>query len=83
MATEYYHWLSEGLKDSMRVIRYDRTGIGYSEASNTPRTPETIAHELHQLLEEAGESPPYIMAGHSLGGPYIRYEYSQNCIPMK
>ena len=72
MATEYYHWLSEGLKDSMRVVRYDRAGIGYSEASNTPRTPETIARELHQLLQEAGESPPYILAGHSLGGPYIR-----------
>lgn len=71
-ATEYYHWLSEGLKDSIRVVRYDRAGIGYSEASNTPRTPEVIARELHQLLEKAGESPPYIMAGHSLGGPYIR-----------
>ena len=71
-ATEYYHWLSEGLKDSMRVVRYDRAGIGYSDASNTPRDPETIAQELHQLLEKAGESPPYIMAGHSLGGPYIR-----------
>ena len=71
-ATEYYHWLSEGLKDSIRVVRYDRAGIGYSEASNTPRDPETIAHELHALLEKAGESPPYIMAGHSLGGPYVR-----------
>ncbi len=71
-ATEYYHWLSKGLKDSMRVVRYDRAGIGYSEASGTPRTPEIIAQELHQLLEKAGESPPYIMAGHSLGGPYIR-----------
>ena len=72
MATEYYHWLNEGLKDSMRVIRYERAGIGYSDASETPRDPETIAHELHKLLEKAEESPPYIMVGHSLGGPYIR-----------
>ena len=72
MATEYYHWLSEGLKDSLRVVRYDRAGIGYSDASGTPRDPETIARELHALLEQAGESPPYIMAGHSLGGPYVR-----------
>jgi pimeloyl-ACP methyl ester carboxylesterase len=71
-ATEYYHWLSEGLKDSIRVVRYDRAGIGYSEVSNTPRDPETIARELHTLLEKAGESPPYLLAGHSLGGPYIR-----------
>lgn len=72
LSTEYYHWLSKGLEDSLRVVRYDRAGLGYSEASDTPRDAETIARELHQLLEEAGESPPYILAGHSLGGPYIR-----------
>jgi len=72
MATEYFYWLSEGLKDSMRVVRYDRAGIGYSDASNTSRDPETIARELHTLLEKAGELPPYIVVGHSLGGPYIR-----------
>lgn len=72
ISTEHYHWLSEGLKDSMRVVRYDRAGIGYSDASDTPRDPETIAKELHTLLEKAGEAPPYILAAHSLGGPYIR-----------
>jgi len=69
---EYYHWLSEGLKDSMRVVRYDRAGIGHSELANSPRHPETVARELHTLLNLAGESPPYIMAGHSYGGHYIR-----------
>lgn len=71
-STEYYHWLSEGLKDSLRVVRYDRSGNGYSELSDLPRNAETIANELHQLLEKSGESPPYILAGHSMGGPYIR-----------
>ncbi len=71
-STEYYHWLSEGLKDSLRVVRYDRAGAGYSELDDTPREAGTIAKELHKLLEEAGESPPYILAGHSMGGPYIR-----------
>lgn len=70
--TEFYHWLSEGVKDRMRVVRYDRAGLGHSDASHTPRDPETIARELHTLLEKAGESPPYILAGHSMGGPYIR-----------
>jgi pimeloyl-ACP methyl ester carboxylesterase len=70
--SEYYYWLGELLKDSIRVIRYDRAGIGYSEQSNTKRNPETIARELHTLLERAGESPPYIMAGHSYGGHNIR-----------
>ncbi len=70
--SEYYYWLGEGLKDSMRVVRYDRAGIGYSELSESPRNPETTAQELHALLEASGESPPYIMAGHSYGGHYIR-----------
>ncbi len=72
LPTEHYHWLSELLKDSMRVVRYDRAGIGYSDLSNTPRDPETVARELHILLEKAGETPPYILAGHSFGGPFIR-----------
>ncbi|MDY8135495.1 alpha/beta hydrolase [Aquimarina sp. 2201CG5-10] len=72
LSTEYYHWLSEGLKDSVRVVRYDRAGLGYSEPSNTIRDAETIAKELHNLLKNAGESPPYILTGHSLGGPYLR-----------
>ncbi len=72
LSTEFYHWLNEDLKDSMRVVRYDRSGIGFSDKCTTPRDPETIAHELHTLLLKAGESPPYIMVGHSLGGPYIR-----------
>lgn len=71
-ASEYYHWLNEGLKDSMRVVRYDRAGLGYSDKSNTPRDPVTVARELHTLLENSGESPPYIMTGHSIGGAYIR-----------
>ncbi len=70
--SEYYYWLGELLKDSIRVVRYDRAGIGYSERSDGPRDPETIARELHILLEKAGESPPYILAGHSYGGHYIR-----------
>jgi len=70
--SEYYYWLGERLKDSIRVIRYDRAGIGYSDLSNVPRNPKTIARELHTLLEKSGESPPYIMAGHSYGGHYIR-----------
>lgn len=70
--SEYYYWLGELLKDSVRVVRYDRAGIGYSESSDQPRDPETIAKELHELLERSGEKPPYVLAGHSYGGHYIR-----------
>lgn len=72
LTTEFYHWLSEGLKDSLRVVRYDRNGINHSDNFDVPRDAETIARTLHKLLEKAGESPPYIMMGHSTGGPQIR-----------
>ena len=70
--SEYYYWLGEGLKDRMRVVRYDRAGIGYSDLSEGQRDPETVAKELHTLLQKSGESPPYILAGHSYGGHYMR-----------
>lgn len=72
LTTEFYHWLSEGLKDSLRVIRYDRIGINHSDEIISPRDPEMVARRLHSLLEKAGESPPYLMMGHSTGGPQIR-----------
>ncbi|HAA15616.1 MAG TPA: hypothetical protein DCE41_29470 [Cytophagales bacterium] len=72
LTTEFFHWLNEGLQDSLWVVRYDRAGLGFSDGHQTPRDPETIAHELHTLLQKAGEEPPYLLVGHSLGGPYIR-----------
>jgi len=44
-----------------RVVAYDRAGVGESEAGQRPRTAQQIATEL-----------PYILVGHSIGGPYIR-----------
>lgn len=37
-----------------------------------PRTSDEIARELHTLLHNAGVNPPYVFAGHSLGGYIIR-----------
>lgn len=50
-----------------RVCSYDRGGYGWSEPSPKPRLPGIIAAELHTLLKNAGEAPPYILAGHSFG----------------
>ena len=69
---EHLHWISENLKDSIRVVRYDRAGIGYSDFGFSDNNVEAAVKDLHKLLELAGESPPYIMAGHSYGGHYIR-----------
>lgn len=55
-----------------RVCAYDRAGLGWSEPGPEPRSPERIATELHTLLENAGESAPYVLVGHSLGGKDVR-----------
>lgn len=68
--TDMLHWIAEGLKQNMRIIRYDREGKWFSESSKDSITSEFYANQLHQLLEKTGERPPYILAGHSMGGPY-------------
>ena len=70
--TDVFHWVVEGLKNNMRVVRYDREGKWFSESSKDSITSEIYARQLHQLLEKNGEKPPYILAGHSMGGPYNR-----------
>lgn len=51
-----------------RVCSYDRGGYGWSDPRPRPRTPDVMAEELHILLQKAGEKPPYILVGHSMGG---------------
>lgn len=70
--TDMLHWITEGLKKNMRVVRYDREGKWFSEPSKDSITPEFYAHQLHELLEKNGEKPPYILVGHSMGGVYTR-----------
>jgi pimeloyl-ACP methyl ester carboxylesterase len=50
------------------------TGAGYggSDPGAKPRTSERISEELHNLLEMAGEKPPYLLVGHSFGGYNVR-----------
>jgi pimeloyl-ACP methyl ester carboxylesterase len=55
-----------------RTISYDRAGNGLSSKGALPRDGRNIATELHAALQSAGVPPPYVLVGHSLGGPYIR-----------
>lgn len=57
----------------MRVIVYDRAGLGWSKApAPGRRTHDDMAHELHGLLAAAKIAPPYVLAGHSFGGIIAR-----------
>jgi pimeloyl-ACP methyl ester carboxylesterase len=50
-----------------RVCVYDRAGHGRSDVA-----PDAdAARDLHVLLERAHVPPPYVMAGHSLGGALV------------
>lgn len=57
---------------STRACAYSRAGIMWSDPRDQPQTTgKMIANDLHQVLLTAHEPPPYILVGHSLGGPYI------------
>jgi len=68
--------LEQVLGRENRVCSYDRSGYGWSEYNQMPRTADHLAKELHQLLVLAGERPPYVLVGHSFGG-YIVQDFSR------
>ena len=51
-----------------RVCVYDRAGQGWSDDSPHRADSTHAASDLHSLLAAAGESGPYVLAGHSSGG---------------
>ena len=55
-----------------QVVSYDRAGLGQSDPGPKPRDAKQIATELHLALQKAGIKPPYVLVGHSLGGPLVR-----------
>ncbi|HEX2995014.1 MAG TPA: alpha/beta hydrolase [Anaerolineales bacterium] len=55
-----------------RVCTYDRPGTGWSEPLSGIRTAQQTAELFHSALTAAGEKPPYVVAGHSLGGVYSK-----------
>jgi pimeloyl-ACP methyl ester carboxylesterase len=69
MAGSYLDWyrVQPELAKTTRVCSYDRAGYGWSDASPKPRVPSAISEELHTLLHNAGEKPPFVLVGHSLG----------------
>ena len=51
-----------------RACSFDRAGIGWSDSGPYPRTSAAMSSDLHELLVRAGISPPYVVAGGSIGG---------------
>jgi pimeloyl-ACP methyl ester carboxylesterase len=55
-----------------RVCTYDRAGYAWSEAGPKPRTFAQINLELRDALAKLGERGPFVLVGHSYGGPVVR-----------
>ena len=62
--------ITDQVGTTTRICAYDRAGQGWSEDVASPQDGVTAAEDLHQLLAQAGEEGPYVLVGHSIGGPY-------------
>lgn len=62
--------ITQQVSRTTRVCVYDRAGQGWSDDVAAPQDGVAIADDLHTLLERSGEEGPYVIVGHSAGGPY-------------
>ena len=65
-------YVQPAVAEFTRACAYDRAGFGRSDRGPLPRTAGRLADELHTLLLNSGEPPPYILVGHSFGGLVTR-----------
>ncbi len=60
-----------------RACAYSRAGIMWSDPHDGPQDGQRVAEDLHATLTKADEQGPFVLVGHSLGGPYIM-TYTKN-----
>ncbi len=60
------------LPSNISGIQYARNGVGQSELDSEITSDSEVAERLHDLLKTLNIEPPYLLVGHSIGGPYIR-----------
>ncbi len=61
--------VQDSIAETTRTCSYSRAGIMWSDRG--PDGVERTAQDLHTALTNAGEQTPWVMVGHSLGGPYV------------
>ena len=69
-----FDWLrvQTEVADFARVCTYDRAGYAWSDPGPKPRTFAQINFELRTALAKLGERGPFVLVGHSYGGPLVR-----------
>lgn len=71
-ANSTYGKAQDAIAPFARVCTYDRAGLGWSDPGPLPRTHQAMVEDLHRLLIAAKIKPPYVLVGHSMGGPLAR-----------
>jgi len=54
-----------------RICTYDRGGYAWSDPGPKPRTFAQLNLELHDALNKLGQKGPFVLVGHSFGGPVV------------
>jgi pimeloyl-ACP methyl ester carboxylesterase len=55
-----------------RICTYDRAGYAWSDPGPKPRTFSQLNLELRDALSKLAEQGPFLLVGHSYGGPVVR-----------
>ena len=68
-----FDWIlvQERVSKFARICTYDRAGYAWSDPGPKPRTFAQINLELHDAMEKLGEKGPFVLVGHSYGGPVM------------
>src|SRR6476646_6478940 len=65
-------WIAPAVAAHTRVCVYDSAGRGWSDQSEATQDGSQMMTDLHTLLHRGGVPGPYVLAGHSFGGLYVR-----------
>jgi pimeloyl-ACP methyl ester carboxylesterase len=79
LGDDFTTWLKvqPELSKVTRVCSFDRSGFGASEMTPRPHDADTMAARLHDLVRSAHIDTPFVLAGHSISGLYLR-AYAQH-----
>jgi pimeloyl-ACP methyl ester carboxylesterase len=65
-------WIQPAVAEHATVVAYDRAGLGWSDDSDGGPDAEAVIDDLRSALTARALPGPYVLAGHSLGGHYVR-----------
>jgi pimeloyl-ACP methyl ester carboxylesterase len=66
---EIWSRISDYIAEFTTVCCYDRAGLGWSDSAPGPRTFQDSVKDMHALLQGLALPAPYVLVGHSIGGP--------------